>query len=165
MLDDLITRAALEDFAGGTVFQRDDRLYRSLLLNAERSGAGGNVAEAFRRAIDDATRIEGFVDWRETATFAANTEQVVDSLAELLQPDSAATLVELAEYAIERIEHALEQIDDSNAEVSGIVYRLGKLHRDACAMARASPRDWPSACSSRNGISSSCSTASHERLR
>ena len=121
------------------VAQRDDRLYQSLLLKAERTVGGGNVAKAFRRAIDGATRIHGFVDWREVGTFASNIDQVVESLAELLKPDTAVTLVELAEYAIERVENALEQIDDSNGEVSGTVYGLGELHQKACAMARPEP--------------------------
>ncbi len=121
------------------VAQRDDLLYQSLLLKAERTGGGGNVVKAYQRAIDGATRIHGFVDWREVGTFAANIDQVVESLAELLKPDTAVTLVELAEYAIERVENALEQIDDSNGEVSGTVYGLGELHQKACAMARPEP--------------------------
>jgi uncharacterized Zn finger protein len=124
------------------VAQRDDRLYQSLLLKAERTGGGGgNVAKAFRRAIDGATRIHGFVDWREVGTFAGNIDQVADSLAELLKPDTAATLVELAEYAIERVENSLEQVDDSNGEIGGIVYRLGELHLKACTMGKPDPAD------------------------
>ena len=122
------------------VVQRDDRLYQSLLLKAERTGgAGGNVAKAFQRAIDGATRIHDFVDWREVGTFAANLGQVADSLAELLKPDTAAMLVELAEYAIERVENSLEQIDDSDGEIGDIVYRLGELHLKACVIARPEP--------------------------
>lgn len=122
------------------VAQRDDRLYQSLLLKAERTGGGGgNVVKAFRRAIDGATRIHGFVDWREVGTFASNIEQVADSLAELLKPDTAAMLVELAEYAIERVENSLEQVDDSNGEIGDIAYRLGELHLKACTMARPDP--------------------------
>lgn len=118
------------------VAQRDDRLYQSLLLKAERTGGGGNVAKAFRRAIDGATRIHGFVDWREVGTYAGNIDQVVDSLVELLKPDTAAMLVELAEYAIERVESSLEHVDDSNGEIGDIVHRLGELHLKACSMAR-----------------------------
>ena len=121
------------------VAQRDDRLYQSLLLKAEHIGGGGNVAKAFRRAIDGATRTHGFVDWRDVPTFAGNIDQVAESLAELLKPATAATLVELAEYAIERVENALEQTDDSNGEVSGTVHLLGELHLQACAMARPEP--------------------------
>lgn len=121
------------------VAQRDDLLYQSLLLKAERTVGGGNVVKAYQRAIDGATRIHGFVDWREVDTFAGNIDQVVESLAELLKPDTAASLVELTEYATERVENALEQIDDSNGEVSGTVYGLGELHQKACAMARPEP--------------------------
>jgi tetratricopeptide (TPR) repeat protein len=118
------------------VAQRDDRLYQSLLLKAEKTVGGGNVAKAFRRAIDDVTEVRRFIDWRDVGTFAGNIEQVAESLAELLKPDSAALLVDLAEYAIERIEGALEQVDDSNGEVGGIVHRLGEMHLKACAMAK-----------------------------
>lgn len=121
------------------VAQRDDRLYQSLLLKAERTGGGGNVVKAYQRAIDGATRIHGFVDWREVGTFAGNIDQVADSLAELLKPGTAALLVELAEYAIERVENSLQQVDDSNGEIGEIVYRLGELHLKACAMARPEP--------------------------
>lgn len=121
------------------VAQRDDRLYQSLLLKAERTGAGGNVAKAYQRAIDGATRIHDFVDWREVGSFAGNIDQVADSLAELLEPDSAAMLVELAEYAIERVENSLEQVDDSDGEIGDIVYRLGELHLKACTLASPEP--------------------------
>jgi uncharacterized Zn finger protein len=124
------------------VAQRDDRLYQSLLLNAERAGGGGgNVATAFRRAIDEATHVHGFVDWREADSFADAMEQVAESMAELLQPDTAGVLVELAEYAIARLEKSMEQIDDSNGAVSGIVHGLGELHLQACGMAALAPAE------------------------
>ena len=128
--------------------QRDDRLYQSLLLKAERTGGGGNVAKAFRRAIDNATRIQGYVDWREVRSFAANIDQVVDSLAELLQPDTAATLVELSEYAIERVEHALEQIDDSNGSVGGTVAAWANCTRKPAPWHGRNPPGWPNVFSS-----------------
>lgn len=121
------------------VAQRDERLFQSLLLKAERTQGGGNAKKAFRRAIDDAVRTRGFIDWREVGTYAGNIEQVTESLGELLQPDSAAMLVGLAEYAIEQIENAMERVDDSNGEIGGIVCRLGELHLNACTMAKPDP--------------------------
>lgn len=121
------------------VAQRDDRLFQLLLLKAERTHGGGNAEKAFRRAIDDAVQIRGFIDWREVGTYAGNIDQVVESLAELLQPDSAAMLIELAEYAIEKVENALEQVDDSNGEIGDTIYRLGELHIKACTMAKPDP--------------------------
>lgn len=121
------------------VAQRDDRLFQFLLLKAERTHGSGNAEKAFRRAIDDAVRIRGFIDWREVGTYAGNIDQVAESLAELLQPDSAAMLVGLAEHAIEEVENAMEQIDDSNGEIGGIVCRLGELHLMACTLAKPNP--------------------------
>ena len=122
------------------VARRDDRMYQSLLLKAERADGGPeDVAAAFRRAIGGATRVHGFVDWREAASFAGDMEQVAESMAQLLKPDTAALLVELAEYAIERLEKSMEQIDDSNGEVGGIVHGLGELHLQACVMAMPDP--------------------------
>lgn len=121
------------------VAQRDDRLYRSLLLKAERQAGGANLADAFRRAIEDATQVNDFVDWRQVRTFAGKIEQVVDSLTELVKADTAAMLVELVEYAIECVEVALEQVDDSGGEIGDIVHRLGELHFKACALARPDP--------------------------
>ncbi|NOT13024.1 MAG: hypothetical protein HOP23_14510 [Methylococcaceae bacterium] len=119
--------------------QRDDRLYQSLLLKAERAGVGNNVQHIFRKAINKATRIHGFVDWREAGGFAGDLEQLVEQLEELLKPDSAAILVELLEYAIERVEDAMQNIDDSNGEVGGIEAALGALHIKACELARPDP--------------------------
>jgi uncharacterized Zn finger protein len=120
--------------------QRDDRLYQSLLLKAERArGGSGDVASAFHRAIEDATRISGFVDWREAASLAGDLDQLLISMRELLQPDTAAVLVELAEYAIERLENSMEQVDDSDGEIGGIVSDLGELHHAACRMAKPEP--------------------------
>jgi uncharacterized Zn finger protein len=120
--------------------ERDDRLYQSLLFKAERAVAGTDAVNVFRKAIDQATHIHGFIDWRESGDFAANLEQVVESLEELLTPDSAAMLIELAEYAIECVEESLEQIDDSNGEVGGIVSTLGDLHLRACELAKPEPK-------------------------
>jgi uncharacterized Zn finger protein len=121
--------------------RRDDRLYQSLRLKAERRGAGGNVVKVFRRAIDNAICTHGFVDYEEAGGFAGDIEQIVDSLEELLTPETAAVLVELAEYAIERVEKAMEHVDDSDGEVGSVGERLGQLHLDACVMARPDPME------------------------
>jgi uncharacterized Zn finger protein len=119
--------------------QRDDALYRSLLLKAERASGSVDTLKSFRKAIDDATRISGFVDWQEAGGFAADLDELVDSLEEMLVPKSADALVELAEYAIERVDRALEEVDDSNGEVGEVLARLGDLHVRACILARPDP--------------------------
>jgi len=120
------------------VAQRDDRLYQALELKAELSSGSGpvNAVKTFRRAITEATRTRGFIDWGGVETFAGNLDRVVDALEEMFVPATAAALIELAEYGIERTEKALEQIDDSSGGIGGIVMRLGELHFKACRMAR-----------------------------
>lgn len=122
------------------VAQRDDRLYRSLLLKAERASAGADVAPAFRQAIDSALSTYDLMDWHEAHEFVGSMDQVADSLAELLQPATAATLIELAEYTIGQTEDSLQQVDDSDGEGSDVVLRLGELHLLACLMARPVPQ-------------------------
>ena len=121
------------------VTQRDDRLYRSLLLKTDRSAGGTNLASTLRQAIDRATQIDDFIDWREAAAFADTLDQVVDSLAQLLTRPNCIMLVDLAEHAIVRIEDAMQQIDDSSGATGEILYRLGELHLKACVMAQADP--------------------------
>jgi uncharacterized Zn finger protein len=121
------------------VTQRDDRLYRSLLLKADRSAGGANISSTLRQAIDRATQIDDFIDWREVAAFADTLDQVVDSLAQLLTRPNCIMLVDLAEHAIVRIEDAMQKIDDSSGAIGEILYRLGGLHLKACVMAQADP--------------------------
>lgn len=122
------------------VAARDERLYQLLLLRSERAAGSAGTVKAFQRAIDSATKTRGFVDWNEAADYAADLDQMADSLQELLDADGAALLVGLAERAIERIEHALEQVDDSNGEVGGVLERIGALHLAACELAQPDPQ-------------------------
>lgn len=45
-------------------------------------------------------------------------------------------LVELLEYAIERVEDAMQSIDDSNGEAGSIEDALGDMHLNACELAQ-----------------------------
>lgn len=119
----------------------DEALYRTLLLKAERAGGAEAVdmARSFRREIDSATNVRGFVEYGEAGSFADELHQLVDALGELLESETAAILVDLAEHAIERVEMALESVDDSNGEVGGVLARLAEMHLQACEMARPDP--------------------------
>lgn len=120
--------------------KRDDVLYENLLLKARRAAGPASTVKGFRAAIDRAVDTDGYVDWHEAATYAAGLESIVDSLAELLQQGQAAALVELAEYAITRVELACEHVDDSNGgEMTDMLERLGELHYKACLAARPDP--------------------------
>lgn len=119
--------------------RRDDSLCRSLLLKAERDVGGADLSKIYRKAIDDATSTGGFVAWNEVGQLLTTLDDVVDSLAELLQPATSGMLVELLEYAIERVETMLEEVDDSGGGFGEIVTRLGALHLEACRVSMPDP--------------------------
>lgn len=120
--------------------KRDDVLYENLLLKARRTAGPVSTIKAFRAAIDRAVDTDGYVDWHEASTYAAGLENIADSLAELLQQGQAAALVELAEYAIARVEAACEYVDDSNGgKMTDMLERLGELHYKACLDSRPEP--------------------------
>lgn len=121
------------------VAQRDDRLAQSLLVKSAPTGKKDPLVRELRQVINDVTTVDGFVDWRAMQRFSDPLDQAVDTLAELLTPERAATLVVLAQYAIEQTEAALERVDDSNGQVGDILGRLGDLHLKACTLARPDP--------------------------
>lgn len=121
------------------VAQRDDRLAQSLLVKSAPADQQSRLVIELRQVIDDVTTVDGFVDWRAMHSFSDPLDQAVDTLAELLTPERAATLVVLAQYAIEQTEAALESVDDSNGQVGDILGRLGDLHLKACTLARPDP--------------------------
>ncbi|MGZ8243697.1 SWIM zinc finger family protein [Methylomagnum sp.] len=110
--------------------QRDDGLYRNLLLKAERASGSFDLVKTFRREIDGATRNADDEELRE----------LVDSLAELLEPDSAEALVDLAEYAIEKVEQAQARMEYyEESDIHELLQELSELHYKACEMARPDP--------------------------
>lgn len=123
------------------VAQRDDRLAQMLLVKSTPAGGQDSMVDDLYRLIDDVTTVHSFVDWRSVHSFADPLDQAVDTLSELLTPECAPGLVELAQYAIERTEAVLEQIDDSNGQVGEVLCRLGDLHLKACKMARPDASD------------------------
>lgn len=115
--------------------QRDDRLAQTLLIKSTPAGAQDSLVDDLHRLIEDVTTVTGFVDWRNGHSFADPLDQAVDTLEELLTPEYAAALVELAQYAIEQTEAALESVDDSDGLVGDVLCRLGELHLQACQLA------------------------------
>jgi len=117
----------------------DEHLRERLLLqSAKTAGKGASVA-AIRSAIDRATRTGGFVDYRAARDFSLGIDQVVDSIAELLEAGYAAEVIELTEHALGKVEQATMSMDDSDGYMGGILGRLQELHLAACRQAKPDP--------------------------
>jgi uncharacterized Zn finger protein len=126
--------SVLVDCAG-----EDERLMRRLTLLAARQAPADAAASAWKRAFDDALATDDYVDYRSAYDYASGVEEVLDTLESLLQDGRADKVVELAEYAMEEIEEALNHVDDSDGFMGGALARAQELHLKACRAARPEP--------------------------
>lgn len=117
----------------------DTGLQTRLFLCVAQSAAGGPNMAAYRRAIDRAAKTGDLVEYDDVPAYARGLKRVTESLRELLPAGHAGAAVELTEYALAKVENALNSVDDSNGAVSGVLYDLEALHRDTCVLARPEP--------------------------
>lgn len=120
--------------------EQDNDLFRKLEVASATAEAGGKtLAVRLRKAIDDATRIRDYVDYRAARGWASGVETVLDALAELASGAEAAFVLELAERAFERIESAIERIDDSDGYCGDLLERARDIHLTAARTAKPDP--------------------------
>jgi uncharacterized Zn finger protein len=89
-----------------------------------------------RRAIDGATRSQGGIDYEETSAWAAAVDSVLDTIAEIASAGRGGIALKLAERAIERIERALGEIDDSDGDCGTVLQRARDVHVAAIRMVK-----------------------------
>jgi len=107
-----------------------DRGIRDKLLFAAKATARADVA-SLKSVVRQASRISGFLDWREAGDYA---DRLAD-LAQMLEArvaDGDPKLVEIVEQAIAQAEAALGDIDDSNGSVMPVIMELREVHERAC---------------------------------
>jgi uncharacterized Zn finger protein len=120
---------------------KDERLRERLLLQAAKTGGKGVNVAAIRKAIDRATHTGGFVDYGAAYDFSCGIEEAVESLNDLLKEGYAAEVIELAEHALDKVEEATLQMDDSDGNMGMILSRLQELHLEACRQAKPDPEE------------------------
>jgi tetratricopeptide (TPR) repeat protein len=122
------------------IAERDPTLLRKLEIGAAAAGADDKTLESLlRRAIRDATRTRGFVDYRRAPEWAAGVDAMLDALEQLASGPRAALVIELAVHAITRIEHAIDNIDDSDGYCTGLLTHAQGIHLAACRTAGPNP--------------------------
>lgn len=120
--------------------ERDPVLWRNLDMAATAAGEDDRTLEAhFRKAVDDATRTGGYVDYREAFDWAASVEAVLDRVAELVPAGRAVLALRLIDRALSRIEEAIGEIDDSDGHCGGLLERAREIHLQACRAAKPDP--------------------------
>lgn len=119
--------------------EEDERLRDILLMRVAGLRAGGPDVDTFRAALEDTINPGAFVDWREAWDWSQRVDSVIDSIEELLTAGHAEAVVALCEEALELIDAAAGQIDDSDGNTAPLVERLGELHLAACRRAKVDP--------------------------
>ena len=119
--------------------REDGRLRQRLTLEVARSGAKGIDLRTYRRAVDVAVDAGDFVDYKEAFDYAHGIGEAVKGIEELLRDGHASEAIELSEYALERVEGAIEHVDDSGGHMGGILEQLQTLHFAACKQAEPDP--------------------------
>jgi len=119
---------------------RDPALFRRLDLAAATVQADDKTIEArLHKAIDGATRTRGFVDYREAAGWAEGVDSALDVVADLASGGRADLAFKLVERAIDRIERAIEEVDDSDGHCGALLDRARDIHLTAARAARPDP--------------------------
>lgn len=120
--------------------EQDPALFRKLEMAAAAVHADDTTLEArLRKAIDAATRTRGFVDYRAAAGWAAGVDSALDTLANLSSGGRGGLALKLVERAIDRIERAIESIDDSDGHCGALLDRAQRIHLEACGAVRPDP--------------------------
>jgi|AGTN01.3.fsa_nt_gi Uncharacterized conserved protein len=129
---------ALVEFIVGMA-ERDHALFQSLDLAAGcHSASDDDLFARFRKAITDATRTRGYVEYGEAADWAAGVEAVLD-LIDALAADRPAVVLRLMDYAFARLDKTLNEIDDSDGHGGVLADRARAIHLRACRAARPDP--------------------------
>jgi uncharacterized Zn finger protein len=125
--------------------ERDTVLFRKLDMAAAAAQESGQALEArLIKSLDAATRTHGFIAWREASGWVAGVEDVLDMIAGLACDSRAGLALKLAERAIDRIEVAMNDIDDSDGHCGGLLARARDIHLAAARRVRPSPEEFAS---------------------
>jgi uncharacterized Zn finger protein len=120
--------------------EQDPVLFRKLDAAAAAMHVDDKIPRAsLRKMIDSATRTRGFVDYREASHWVAQVSSVLDTVAGLTSGARAGLAVELAERAIDRIEQAIEEIDDSDGRCGMLLKSARDIHLAAVREVRPEP--------------------------
>jgi hypothetical protein len=119
--------------------ERDRALFRKLDIASAADGADDKtLAARLNKAIDQATATRGYVEYGEAGGWAGGVDEALDAL-DALDSRHDRLLFKLAERAIDRIESAIESIDDSNGECGALLERARDMHIRAAHGARPDP--------------------------
>jgi uncharacterized Zn finger protein len=119
--------------------QEDDHLREKLFMQTAKTVPGGPNLGALKKIIRNAIQPGDFIDYHSMRSYARNVDNVLDTIEDLLTDGRAMEVIELAEFAIEEAEVAIQSVDGSNGEMGDMLHRLQEIHLAACRKAKPDP--------------------------
>jgi uncharacterized Zn finger protein len=120
--------------------ERDPALLKELELSATAATSDDETLLAqFKKAITDATRTHGYVEYRKMRGWVQGIESVLDRVAGLIEIGRAALALRLLDHFFARMDEALEKIDDSDGGGGDVYAKACEIHVAACRQARPDP--------------------------
>ncbi|HMG51296.1 MAG TPA: SWIM zinc finger family protein [Inquilinus sp.] len=118
---------------------KDPALRRRLELAAALTqGDDGTIRAQLKKAITAATRTDG-VDYRRVRNWSRAIGDLLDEIETLLDGGRAQLGLDLLEHVLDRMQQALNEIDDSDGAGIALLGRAENLHLRACEAARPNP--------------------------
>jgi uncharacterized Zn finger protein len=122
------------------IAERDPSLQEELELAATAATADDKTLLAqFKKSIIDATRTNGFVEYRKVFDWVEGIERVLDRIESLVDHGRAALVLQLLDHFFARMDDALGNIDDSDGGGSAVYAQACEIHRAACRQAKPDP--------------------------
>lgn len=120
--------------------ERDPELLRDIELAATAATADDQTLFVqFKKAITEATRTHGFVEYREARAWAERIENLLDQVASLVAGGRAELALRLLEHFFRRMDDALNSLDDSDGRGGGVYAKGCEIHLAACRTAKRDP--------------------------
>ncbi|MGH3885362.1 MAG: DUF6880 family protein [Pseudonocardiaceae bacterium] len=91
-----------------------------------------------RRELDQAIRVDEYVEWDEAATYVFGVDRALELLADLIRDGHPDQAIELAEHAIDLLEQAVERVQD-DGDTHGCLVWAQEIHVRACAAGNPDP--------------------------
>jgi uncharacterized Zn finger protein len=120
--------------------ERDPSLLKQLELSTAAAGADDTTLLAqFKKAITEATRTHGYVEYRKVRGWVQGIESVLDRIAGLIESARAALVLRLLDHFFARMDQALQNIDDSDGGGAHVYAKARDIHLAACRQAKPDP--------------------------
>ena len=120
--------------------ERDPSLLKELELSAAAAAADDKTLFAqFKKAITDATRTHGYVEYREMRYWVEGIDRVLDRIAGLVENGRATVVLQLLDHFFRRMDDALGNMDDSDGGGGSVYAKACVIHLAACRQAKPDP--------------------------